>query len=170
MQGSTKSFPDYKHLLQEIYVEYKHIFLPLLKLVKKKLLELSYILKKKYVCIPRSFLVINICNQGKTLCSPCTLFPSNCWPCHLWGSHSDVLEVSAVVRYDAVSLGSRFRTFRKYISKRRQPITQCRSVLSEKNGISNYSLVPRRCVAGGIKRFVKCTKNGTHESVRFGDF
>jgi len=39
------SFPDYKHLLQENYVEYKHIFLPLLKLVskKKKLLELSYI-------------------------------------------------------------------------------------------------------------------------------
>ena len=24
-----------------------------------------------YVCIPRSFLVINVCNQGKTLCSPC---------------------------------------------------------------------------------------------------
>jgi hypothetical protein len=26
---------------------------------------------KKYVFIPRSFLVINVCNQGKTLCSPC---------------------------------------------------------------------------------------------------
>jgi len=26
---------------------------------------------KKNVCIPRSFLVINVCNQGKTLCSPC---------------------------------------------------------------------------------------------------
>jgi len=25
---SVKSFPDYKHLLQENYVEYKHIFLP----------------------------------------------------------------------------------------------------------------------------------------------
>ena len=24
-----------------------------------------------YVCIPRSFLVTNVCNQGKTLCSPC---------------------------------------------------------------------------------------------------
>jgi hypothetical protein len=24
-----------------------------------------------YVCIPRSFLVINVCNQGKTLYSPC---------------------------------------------------------------------------------------------------
>jgi len=30
-------------------------------------------LKKKYVCIPRSFLVTNVCNQGKTLCSPCRL-------------------------------------------------------------------------------------------------
>jgi hypothetical protein len=28
---------------------------------------------KKKVCIPRSFLVINVCNQGKTLCSPCIL-------------------------------------------------------------------------------------------------
>ena len=27
---------------------------------------------KKYVCVPRSFLVINVCNQGKNLCSPCT--------------------------------------------------------------------------------------------------
>jgi len=26
---------------------------------------------KKYVCIPRSFLVINVCNQGNNLCSPC---------------------------------------------------------------------------------------------------
>ena len=26
---------------------------------------------KKYVYIPRSFLVIDVCNQGNTLCSPC---------------------------------------------------------------------------------------------------
>jgi len=26
---------------------------------------------KKYVSIPRSFLVTNVCNQGKTLCTPC---------------------------------------------------------------------------------------------------
>jgi len=32
---SIKSFPHYRHLLQENYVEYKHIFLPLLKLVSK---------------------------------------------------------------------------------------------------------------------------------------
>jgi len=24
-----------------------------------------------YVCIPRSFLVINVCNEGKILCAPC---------------------------------------------------------------------------------------------------
>ena len=29
-------------------------------------------LKKIHICIPRNFLVINVCNQGKTLCSPCT--------------------------------------------------------------------------------------------------
>jgi len=29
---------------------------------------------KKNVCIPRSFLVINVCNRGKTLWSPCTFF------------------------------------------------------------------------------------------------
>ena len=37
---SIKSFPDYKRLLQENYVEYKHIFLPLLKLVSKKMVHL----------------------------------------------------------------------------------------------------------------------------------
>jgi hypothetical protein len=26
---------------------------------------------KKYVCIPRSFLVLSVCSQGKTLCAPC---------------------------------------------------------------------------------------------------
>jgi len=43
--------------------------------VLNKLLELSYILekKKKYVCIQRSFLVINVCNQGKNLCPPCII-------------------------------------------------------------------------------------------------
>jgi len=30
---SINSFPDYKHLLQENYVEYRHNFLTLLKLV-----------------------------------------------------------------------------------------------------------------------------------------
>jgi len=30
-----------------------------------------------YVCIPRSFLAINVCNQGKTLCSPCIFWLLN---------------------------------------------------------------------------------------------
>jgi hypothetical protein len=29
--------------------------------------------EKKHVCIPSSFLVINVCNQGKTSCSPCIM-------------------------------------------------------------------------------------------------
>ena len=32
---SIKSFPDYKHLLQENYMEYKYIFFPLYKLISK---------------------------------------------------------------------------------------------------------------------------------------
>jgi hypothetical protein len=39
---SIKSFFDYKHLLQENYIEYTHIFLQLLKLFVKKLLELHF--------------------------------------------------------------------------------------------------------------------------------
>ena len=38
---------------------------------KKNLL--IYILKKKLYSTYSSFLVINVCNQGKTLCSPCIL-------------------------------------------------------------------------------------------------
>ena len=68
---SIKSFPDYKHLLEENYVEYKYIFLPLLKLVSKILCHMFIVMLQLYVCIPRSFLVINVCNPGKTLCSPC---------------------------------------------------------------------------------------------------
>ena len=34
IQVSIKSFPDYKHLLQENYVEYKLFFLRLLKFLK----------------------------------------------------------------------------------------------------------------------------------------
>jgi len=42
-----------------------------LKCCKKNFLSCVTVWKKKYVHIPRSFLVINVCNQGKTLCSPC---------------------------------------------------------------------------------------------------
>ena len=69
--------------------------------------------KKKYICIPRSFLVINICNQGKTLCSPCiyiqqdatlhSLFISgNCSICFGWylhpssGAHTTVSTASGI--------------------------------------------------------------------------
>jgi len=52
-----KSFPDYKHLLQENYMEYKHIFLPLLKFVPKSLchvltvmLQLHNLLVSKFSC------------------------------------------------------------------------------------------------------------------------
>jgi len=77
---SIKPFPDYKHLLQENYVEYKHIFLPLFKLVSKILCHVFIVMLQLLClllcyscipCIPRSFLVINVCNQGPTLCSPC---------------------------------------------------------------------------------------------------
>jgi hypothetical protein len=46
---------------------------------------------KKNVCFLRSFLVINVCNLGKTLCSPCTIEPQIC--CHYsgrFGHHTDV--------------------------------------------------------------------------------
>jgi hypothetical protein len=71
---SIKSFPVYKHLLQENYVEYKYIFLPSLKLVSKILCHVFIVILQLYnLCIPRSFLVINVCNQGKTLYLPCSL-------------------------------------------------------------------------------------------------
>jgi len=41
------------------------------KCVVKRLLEL--LLKKSLYSTYSSFLVINVCNQGKTLCSPCRL-------------------------------------------------------------------------------------------------
>jgi hypothetical protein len=50
------------------YVEYKHIFLPLLKLSSKMLCHVFIVMLQLHVCIPRTFLVINVCNQGKTLC------------------------------------------------------------------------------------------------------
>jgi len=32
-----------------------------------------------YVCIPRSFLVINVCKMGKILCSPCISLSVGVW-------------------------------------------------------------------------------------------
>ena len=39
---SIKSFRDYKHSLQVIFVEYKHIILPLLKLVSENFMSCVY--------------------------------------------------------------------------------------------------------------------------------
>jgi len=42
------------------------------KLVSKILCHVVYCyVTVAYVCIPCSFIVISVCNQGKTLCSPC---------------------------------------------------------------------------------------------------
>jgi hypothetical protein len=68
---SINSFPDFKHLFQENYVEYKHIFLPLFKLVSKILCHVFIVMLQKYICISRSF----VCNQGKNLCAHCTMDP-----------------------------------------------------------------------------------------------
>ena len=64
---SIKSSPDYKKTTWNTNI----FFLPLLKLVSKILCHVFIVIEKKKVCIPRSFLVINVRNQGKTLCSPC---------------------------------------------------------------------------------------------------
>jgi hypothetical protein len=70
---SIKLFPDYKHLLQENYNCNKRSTCWSVLICCKKSpawVEL-YFEKNIYVCIPRSFFVINVCNQEKTLCSPC---------------------------------------------------------------------------------------------------
>jgi hypothetical protein len=73
---SIKSFPDYRHLLQENYVEYKHFFFPQILTQPKRFVYNTLVyFNMCFFCIPRSFLVINVSNQGKTLCSPCTLSP-----------------------------------------------------------------------------------------------
>ena len=59
---SIKSFPDYKHLLQENYVEYKHIFFNVTQL-KKFFYNTLVKMVKKYVSIPRNFLVINVIRE-----------------------------------------------------------------------------------------------------------
>jgi hypothetical protein len=59
---------------------------------------LSYILKKKIVFIPLSFLVINDCNQGKTLCSPCI-------------STENEFEIIDVLVYIGICLSKRNKAF-----------------------------------------------------------
>ena len=50
--------------------------------LKKKLLELHFGGKKCLYSTYGSFLVINVCNQGKTLCSPCTSTYIKCSNCN----------------------------------------------------------------------------------------
>jgi len=71
---SIKFFPDYKHLLQDHFDTSRLCNCNVTINTWHKILETNLSNgKKKYVCIPRSFLVINACNQGKTLCSPCII-------------------------------------------------------------------------------------------------
>jgi hypothetical protein len=71
IQGEHTVFPWLQTFITRNLRGIQTYFLPLLKLNSKILLELSY-MKKKYFCIPYSFLVINVCNQEKNLRSPCT--------------------------------------------------------------------------------------------------
>ena len=67
---SIKPFPNYKHLLQENYVEYKHIFLPLLKLVSKILCHLFILMLQFFLPIVLLFLLhfVLICTVAVLYC------------------------------------------------------------------------------------------------------
>jgi hypothetical protein len=64
------------------------------------------------------------------------------------GFLSRVGEVSVRLRYDTVSLGDWFPTFRDHyvVSKRREPITLWRGIISQKKG--NFKFRPVRIEAG----------------------
>jgi hypothetical protein len=86
---SIKYFFDYKHLLQESYVEYKLPPPPNVAQLKKFFLQ--HISTLQHVCLPHNFLVINVCNPGKILCSPCrfvqnctTFYPQQIYLCDLY--------------------------------------------------------------------------------------
>jgi hypothetical protein len=71
IQDEHKVFPWLQTFYYKKTTWNTNIFFTITCVCCKKKLQLSYILKKeKNVCIPHSFLVINVCNQGKTLCSP----------------------------------------------------------------------------------------------------
>jgi len=74
---NIKSFPDYKHLLQENFDTSRLCSCNITINIWHKTLETNLMVKKN-VCIPRSFLVINVCIQGKTLCSPCIIMHCIC--------------------------------------------------------------------------------------------
>jgi hypothetical protein len=76
---------------------------------------------KKKVCIPCGYLVIKVCNQGKTLCSPCILWPIS--PSRDWNniarSNYDVVgvpehtvfDISQIVDQLARHLATTYRTW-----------------------------------------------------------
>ena len=69
---SIKSFPRLQTFITRKLHGIQTYILPLLKLVSKILCHVFIAMLQLYVCIPRNFLVINVCNQGNTLCSPCS--------------------------------------------------------------------------------------------------
>jgi len=77
---SINSFPDYNHLLQENYLEYEKFFFKCNSTQEVFFTTHQYTSACAPVCIPRSFLVIDVCNQGKNLCSPCIIIAQyNCY-------------------------------------------------------------------------------------------
>jgi hypothetical protein len=81
---SLKSFPDYKYFLQENYVEYKHISFSKCNSTQEAFFYNTLVhFNICSFCIPRRFLVIKLCNQGKILCSPCIYLKTNSDLCHL---------------------------------------------------------------------------------------
>jgi hypothetical protein len=62
---------DYKHLSQENFVEHKHFFSQNVTQLKKFFYNTLVHFNMCSFCCSCSFLVINVYNQGKNLCSPC---------------------------------------------------------------------------------------------------
>ena len=69
MLGNTWRETDYR---LDVLRATKGAHVEVHKCCKKKLLELHFGKKKSLYSTYSSFVVINVCNQGKTLCSPCT--------------------------------------------------------------------------------------------------
>jgi len=66
---SIKSFPDYNIYYNK--TKWNTIFFQNVTQLKKFLYNTSVHFNMCSFCIPLSFLVISVCNEGKTLCSPC---------------------------------------------------------------------------------------------------
>ena len=107
---SIKSFSDYKHLLQENYVEYKHIFFhPYLSQFLKFYVMCLLLCQSCITCQCQNGVIISVCNQGKTLCSPCisilcTHIRLGLSCCVLPANHLNVI-CSALVAFLMLALG-----------------------------------------------------------------